>query len=159
MRGRLLTLVLIIGLIAAACTNGGSGSDTGGSGSSPADDGGGGGGSGGTIDLGGQAANDHGTKSVSGATSLEVELDNFYFSPTTIQGDASQKVTLTLTNDSSTLHNFSVQAFNETIDQDVKPGETKEVEVQFGNVLDSIAVFECKYHASQGMRGALQVPR
>ncbi len=155
MRGRLLTFALVVGLIAAACTSGGSSTDTGGA-SSPADEGGGGGG---TIELGGEVANDHGTKSVSGETSLEVELDSFYFSPTVIQGDASEKITLTLTNDSSTLHNFSVQAFNETIDQDVKPGETKEVEVQFGNVLDAIAVFECKYHASQGMRGALQVPR
>ncbi len=156
MRERLLTFTLVVGLITTACTSGGSGSDTGG-GSSPAADGGGSGG--GTIELGGQVANDHGTEQVSGKASLEVELDDFYFSPTLIQGDASQKITLTLTNESSTLHNFSVQAFNETIDQDVKPGETKEVQVQFGNVLDAIAVFECKYHASQGMRGALQVPR
>jgi plastocyanin len=112
-----------------------------------------------TITLGGQTANNHGEADVTNQKKITVTMNDYYFSPTVIKGTASQKITIELKNEGTTTHNFSVQAFNETIDQDVKPGQTKDVQVQFGNVLDSIAVFQCKFHASQGMRGALEVPR
>jgi hypothetical protein len=36
----------------------------------------------GTIQIGGQRANDHGAEEVSGETSVEFELDDFYLEPT-----------------------------------------------------------------------------
>jgi plastocyanin len=112
-----------------------------------------------TITLSGQTANNHGEVDVTGRKKIVVTMNDFYFSPTVIKGTASQTITLELKNEGTVVHNFSVQAFNASIDQDVQPGQTKDVKVQFGNVLDSIAVFQCKFHASQGMRGAIEVPR
>ena len=53
--------------------------------------------SGGQKTIAGVKANDHGTKTVSKET--EVELDDYYFEPTVIQGKAGQKVTLELKNE------------------------------------------------------------
>lgn len=159
MRIRLSAITMIVILAAAGCSKSSTPTPTTAPTAAPTKAGGGGGDKAATITVGGETANNHGEASVAGQKSIEVEMDDFYFSPTVIKGEASQTITIELKNQGSALHNFSVQAFNETIDQDVKPGETKKVKVQFGNVLDSIAVFECKYHASQGMRGALEVPR
>jgi plastocyanin len=99
--------------------------------------------------IAGVSANDHGSKQVSGTT--EVELDDYYFDPTVLQGKPGSKVTLELKNDSSIEHNFSIDAQN--IDQDLEGGKSATVTVtipQSGQVS-----FYCKYHKSRGMAGAL----
>jgi len=150
---KVLVLVLALGLIGAACGKSNNSSTT--SGGSPtsentasptesSDEGGG------TITINGDKANDHGTKTVSG-DSIKVELDDFYFEPTTIQGTPGSKVKLELDNEGSTIHNLTVS--DQGIDQDVNAGEDKDVTVtipQSGSIQ-----FFCKYHKSLGMVGQL----
>ena len=65
---RSLGLVLVLALVATACSKSGNESE------------------GGTTTIAGQTANDHGTKDVSGESSVELEQDNFYFEPTILKG-------------------------------------------------------------------------
>ena len=48
----------------------------------------------GTITVAGKTANDHGSKEVSEESSIDFELDDFYFEPTILQGKAGQMITL-----------------------------------------------------------------
>ena len=147
---RIATTLLAGSLLLAACGGGGGGGGT------PA----GGGGGGGDKDEGskmrtvaGKDLNDHGTKDVSSSDDVDVEVDSFYFEPTVLTGTPGEKLTVELENESDTLHNFSLP--QQGIDQDVESDSKEEVSVTFpksGSIL-----FFCKYHASQGMRGALQV--
>jgi plastocyanin len=108
---------------------------------------------GGTTQIAGVAAADHGTKSVAGQDELELELDDDYFEPTVLQGDAGQTLKLKLENEGGAEHNLTLEA--QGIDQDVEPGGKAEVSVTFP---DSGEVsFYCKYHKSSGMAGALTV--
>lgn len=133
--GSAFSLALLIALILVAASCGG-------------DDEGGG-----TVTVGGETANDHGGQDVSGEGELDLELDDFYFSPTVITGTAGGTLTLHLENEGSTEHNFSVT--DQGIDQDVENGEKAEVSVTFPD--SGTLVFFCKYHQDMGMRGALEV--
>jgi plastocyanin len=108
---------------------------------------------GGTTTISGQASNDHGTKDVSGMSSVDLELDNFYFEPTVLKGTPGQKLTIELENEGNVEHNFSIS--DQSIDQDVEAGEKKEVDVTFPQ--SGTLSFFCKYHRSQGMAGGLTV--
>ena len=135
-------LALALTVLAAACGGGESG---GGGGNESAE-------GAGTIQIGADTANDHGVKTVPGSAELEVELDDFYFEPTVIQGQRGQKVKLELKNEGSTEHNFSID--DQNIDQDLEDGEDGTVTVaipQSGTV-----EFYCKYHRSSGMAGELK---
>jgi plastocyanin len=153
MRRRLLPIVALVfafALVAAACggktpaTSSGSPAET--SEASPTES------EGGTITIGSDQANDHGSQDVSGASgSVEVEMDDFYFKPTTLQGTAGQTVKLELKNEGTALHNFTLE--DQNIDQDVQPDGTESVEVtipQSGSI-----EFFCKYHRTSGMAGQL----
>ena len=108
-------------------------------------------GGGGQKTIAGLKANDHGTKTVSKET--EVELDDYYFKPTVIQGKAGQKVTLELRNEGKVEHSFVIDSQN--IDKTLSPGEDAKVTV---TIPASGAVsFYCKFHKSEGMAGALAV--
>ncbi|HZD79108.1 MAG TPA: cupredoxin domain-containing protein [Actinomycetota bacterium] len=158
-RTSLIALTVALGLLGAACS-GGSGTAASGTASptgepatsptlSPTATGGGGGG---TITIGGQRANDHGTKDVSAQGQLEVQMNDFYFDPTIVKGTPGEQVTIELKNESGVLHNFSIQG--QSIDQDVSPGEHQTVTVTIPQ--SGQAVFFCKYHQSLGMVGALE---
>jgi plastocyanin len=87
------------------------------------------------------------------SSSKELELDDYYFEPKTVQGNAGQKITLELKNEGSTEHNLTLS--DQGIDQDVEEGESAKVTVtvpQSGSVQ-----FYCKYHRSMGMTGTLKV--
>ena len=108
-------------------------------------------GGGGQKTIAGLKANDHGTKTVTKET--EVELDDYYFDPTVIQGKAGQKVTLELKNEGKIEHSFVIDSQN--IDKTLSPGEDAKVTV---TIPASGAVsFYCKFHKSEGMAGALAV--
>jgi plastocyanin len=132
---RSLGVVLVLALVPTACSKSGNESE------------------GGTTTIAGQKANDHGTKDVSGESSVELEQDNFYFEPTILKGTPGQKLTIELSNEGSALHNFSLP--DQSIDQDVQPDTKGEVTVTFPD--SGTLVFFCKYHQSQGMVGALEV--
>lgn len=108
---------------------------------------------GGTITVGGEKANDHGSQDVTGESELDLELDDFYFEPTVIDGTAGETLTLHLENEGSTEHNFSVK--DQGIDQDVEDGGKADVTVTFPD--SGTLVFFCKYHQDMGMRGALEI--
>lgn len=108
---------------------------------------------GGTITVGSEQANDHGSQDVSGEGELDLELDDFYFAPTVLTGAAGQTLMLHLANEGSTEHNFSLS--DQGIDQDVEDGGNADVTVTFPE--SGTLVFFCKYHQDMGMRGALEV--
>ncbi len=112
-----------------------------------------GGGEGGQITINGDTANDHGSADVSGKDELELETDDFYFDPTTLDGTAGQTLKLEIKNEGGSEHNFTLE--DQNIDQDVEPGEDATVTVTFPD--SGILEFWCKYHRSSGMVGQLSV--
>jgi len=108
---------------------------------------------GGKKTIAGVQANDHGTKTASSSGKTEVELDDFYFKPTVLQGKPGEQVKLELKNESKVEHTFTIDS--QGIDQDLQPGDEAEVTV---TIPKSGAVsFYCKFHKSSGMAGALAV--
>ena len=108
---------------------------------------------GGTTTVAGLKANNHGTKSVESSVKTEVELDDFYFEPTVLQGSQGKKVELELKNEGKVEHSFTVDS--QGIDKELEPGDEGEVTV---TIPKSGAIsFYCKYHKSSGMAGALAV--
>ncbi len=104
---------------------------------------------GGKKQIAGVSANDHGSKTVSNET--EVELDDYYFSPTVLKGTPGQKVTLELKNEGKVEHNFTIDS--QGIDKDLEAGEDAKVSVTIPK--SGVISFYCKYHKSQGMAGGL----
>ncbi|MDP9341808.1 MAG: cupredoxin domain-containing protein [Actinomycetota bacterium] len=141
-----LVLVAVV-LLGAACSSN-SETTTGGS-TGPSESGS----AGGTITIGSDTANNHGSKDVSGQSSIAVEQDDFYFNPTIITGTAGQKVTIKLENEGSTTHNFSLE--DQNIDQDVTQGQDATVTVTFPQ--SGTLEFYCKFHRASGMVGELSV--
>ncbi|MEY2404902.1 MAG: Cupredoxin-like domain [Acidimicrobiaceae bacterium] len=92
-----------------------------------------------------------GTKDLSGSE-IEVELDNFYFSPTFIKGGTpGAKVTVHLKNDSTTPHTFTSSALG--VDQQLGAGEAKDVQITLPQ--SGATEFHCRFHQqSNGMQGA-----
>ena len=103
------------------------------------------------LKLGDLTFADKGTKDASGAASIEVEVDNYYFEPTFLRGTAGQKLKLTVQNASTTIHNISVSS--QPIDKDIPAAGKIEVEVAFPQ--SGVLLFLCKYHTIQGMNGEL----
>jgi plastocyanin len=106
----------------------------------------------GTITIGSDTANDKGTQTVSG-DEIKVEVDNFYFKPTVLQGTAGAQVKIELDNESTTLHNFTLE--DQGINQDIQAGEDQTVTVTFPS--SGFLEFFCKYHRASGMVGELIV--
>jgi plastocyanin len=94
---------------------------------------------------------DKGTKDVSG-NAVELELDDFYFSPTFLKGGTpGSTLTVHLKNDGHTPHTFTSSAFG--VDKTLQPGETADVQVTLPQ--SGATEFHCKFHQqSNGMQGA-----
>lgn len=150
-RSALIVAVLALGLVlvplAAGCGSSSSSS------SNTTTESSGGEGEGGTTTVGGLKANNHGTKSVESGGKTEVELDDFYFEPTVLEGKAGEKVELELKNEGTVEHSFTVDS--QGIDKDLEPGDEGEVMVTIPK--SGVISFYCKYHKSDGMAGALAV--
>ena len=145
MRRALMFAAMTLAVLAVAGCGGYGG---GGSKASSTSEGSGGGG-GGQIHAAGVQANDHGSKSASGET--KVELDDYYFEPTVLKGSPGQKITLELENEGSAEHTFTVDA--QGVDQELQPGDEAKVTV---TIPKSGAIsFYCKFHKDEGMAGAL----
>ena len=108
---------------------------------------------GGQKSIAGVMANDHGTKTVENGGKTEVELDDFYFEPTVLQGKAGEEVELELKNEGKVEHSFTVDS--QGISKDLEPGDETEVSVTIPQ--SGVVSFYCKYHKSSGMAGALAV--
>jgi plastocyanin len=143
-------VIVACGLLVLAAAGCGSSSSSSSGGTTTAASGGGGGGQ---KTIAGVKANDHGTKAAEDKGKTEVELDDYYFKPTVLEGKPGQKVTLELKNEGKTEHSFTIDS--QGIDQDLQPGDQAEVTV---TIPKSGAVsFYCKFHKSSGMAGALAV--
>jgi plastocyanin len=144
--GAILALVAAVGLVAAACGSQGATPSAGG-GSEETEEGGG------TITVAGQQATDHGQEDVSGMSDTSLELDDFYFEPTVLVGEAGQELSIELENEGQATHTFTIDDLG--IDEEIQPGDSVETEVTFP---DSGALpFYCRFHTSRGMNGGLSV--
>ena len=94
--------------------------------------------------------NNHGTKTAS--NDMEVELDDFYFSPTYIKATAGPKFTIELSNEAKVAHTFTSNALG-NVDEEIAPGTKKTITVTAP--AGGMAVFFCRFHQSQGMQGAV----
>src|SRR3989454_4545447 len=104
-----------------------------------------------SVTLGGVTYADHGTKDVRNLSKLELEADDYYFSPTFLRGKPGQKLTLLIENEASTLHNISIPALG--IDKDIPPKGKVEADVTFP--ASGVLAFACEFHGSLGMNGQL----
>jgi plastocyanin len=90
---------------------------------------------------------------VSGKSSTTMSAENFFFTPATLGGTAGQKLTITLTNDGSVPHNFSIT--DQNINVTLEPGQQKDIKVAFPQ--SGSVQFFCSFHVSSGMVGTLEV--
>ncbi len=105
-----------------------------------------------SVVIGGVTYADHGIKDVRKRPKLELEADDYYFSPTFLRGTPGQKLTLIVESEASTLHNISIPALG--IDKDVPPRGKIQVDVTFP--ASGVLAFSCKFHGPLGMNGQLQ---
>jgi plastocyanin len=108
---------------------------------------------GGQITVAGEAANDHGTSDVSGESTVDLELDDSYFEPTVLSGQAGQALTVELENEGNAAHTFTIDS--QGVDVEVAAGESGQAEVTFPD--SGALLFYCRFHAGAGMRGGLSV--
>jgi plastocyanin len=69
-----------------------------------------------------------------------------------ITGKPGEKVTVTIENEGSTEHNFTIES--QDIDEDIEAGKDTTVTVTMPQ--SGAVSFFCEYHASQGMAGELK---
>ncbi len=106
-----------------------------------------------SLKLGSRTFSDHGTRDLKGKAETEMEADSYYFGPTFFKGDPGQKVKITIENESGALHNFSAKSLG--IDTDIPAKGKIDIDVTFPS--NGVALFFCKYHATEGMNGELLV--
>jgi plastocyanin len=137
----MLVLVSAIALVAAGCSKKTSNGTS----------------SGGALTIDGIQASDHGSKDVTGSSSVQVDLSNsgsdYYFSPTVLTGSAGEKITVDLKNTGNTAHTFTIDSAG--IDQELQPGATGQVTVTLP--ASGTLVFYCKFHKTLGMEGQFSV--
>ncbi len=90
---------------------------------------------------------------VAGKSSTTMSAENFFFTPATLDGTAGQKLTITLSNDGSVPHNFSID--DQSINVTLEPGQQKDIQVAFPE--SGSVQFYCSFHRSSGMVGLLEV--
>jgi plastocyanin len=113
-----------------------------------------GGGEGGQIQIGNDLANDHGTATITGQSSVNVEQHNtsqYYFDPTVLAGSAGQKITVHVENKGTLPHTFTIDA--QQIDVTLQPGDEQDVQVTLPQ--SGAVEFYCSFHHGQGMAGEL----
>ena len=99
-------------------------------------------------------AEDHGSVDLSGsAPTVEMELDDTYFAPTTVRAEPGAVVTVELTNEGTRVHTFTIDGTD--VDATVDPGSTGRVEVTVPSSGD--VPYYCRFHSEAGMRGSFAV--
>jgi plastocyanin len=115
-----------------------------------------GGGEGGTIQIGNDVANDHGTATVTGQSTVNVEQHNdsqYFFDPTVLAGSAGQQITVHVENKGSLPHTFTIDA--QQVNVTLQPGDEQDVQVTLPQ--SGAVEFYCSFHHAQGMAGELTV--
>lgn len=95
-----------------------------------------------------------GAAPAAGGSGVQVPVDaqNFQFTPSTITVKPGDKVTVTVSNKDSFLHNFSISELS--VSQDIAANSTQAISF---TATSSNLQFFCKYHKSKGMVGTLDV--
>lgn len=82
-----------------------------------------------------------------------LSMEDFAFSPSSIQAEDGTRVKLSLANSGGSLHNITVDGLG--VDVDVDPGDQGSAVIEPKS--PGTAVFYCKYHRASGMQGTLTV--
>lgn len=98
---------------------------------------------------------DHGTETFTTEEfELDMELDDFYFEPTTVKAPGGSTATLKLFNEGDVAHTFTIDSLE--VDEELEPGATREIVVELGT--DSKTDFYCRFHAeSNDMKGSFSL--
>ncbi len=107
----------------------------------------------GTVTIAGREATNHGSEEVAGAAETDLGLDDFYFAPTVLQGEAGQVLSVSLSNEGTASHTFTID--EQDVDVEVAAGESGQAEVTFPD--SGALVFYCRFHVGGGMLGGLSV--
>ncbi|HTG48393.1 MAG TPA: cupredoxin domain-containing protein [Actinomycetota bacterium] len=103
---------------------------------------------------GSQSSSGGETATVTGKTTFTMTAQDFAFSPKELDGSAGQALKITVTNDDSVPHNFSITS--QKIDVTIEPGASKTITVTFPT--SGSVQFFCKFHkVSNDMVGELKV--
>lgn len=94
-----------------------------------------------------------GTIDVSGQSSTSMSAEDFSFTPSALGGTADQELTISLTNDGTTAHNFSID--DQDIDVTLQPGDQQDIDVTLPS--SGSVQFYCSFHQASGMVGTLEV--
>jgi plastocyanin len=143
----LVAMALSLGLVATACAEERPAVTADGGGEDPGTE------EQGTITIAGQEATNRGSEDVAGISELEVEVDDFYFAPTVLEGEAGQALSLSLFNEGAAPHTFTID--DQDVDVQLGAGESGQAEVTFPD--SGALVFYCRFHVSGGMLGGLSV--
>src|SRR5215510_8204993 len=97
--------------------------------------------------------NKHGSKDVSAKTTatIEMEQDDYYFSPTFVKVQPGEQLTIKLQNEGKNQHTFTSSALG--IDKTLNPGKNATVKVTIPASGGTIQ-FHCDFHEVMGMQGA-----
>jgi plastocyanin len=93
------------------------------------------------------------TADVSGQPTFAMSAVDYSFSPSTLTGTAGQKLTITVRNDGTATHTFTIDS--QHVDVEIPPGQSEDVTVTFPQ--SGSVEFHCRFHVSLGMTGKLEV--
>ncbi len=152
-RSIVVSLVLCLGVIASACAEDDPALRGGGEHGGHEEDAGEGHAAQGTLSIGGEEATNHGGADVAGMTEFELELDDSYFGPTVVEGEAGQELALGLYNEGGMAHTFTIDG---VVDEELPSGaDGISIDIAFPD--SGALLFYCRFHRQQGMLGALSV--
>lgn len=92
----------------------------------------------------------HGTAQVDGGQA-RVAAQDVFFEPTFVRAEPGQTVTVTVTNEGTIDHTFTIE--DQDIDEVLAPGDETTVKVTVPD--GEFARFVCRFHIAGGMQGAL----
>ncbi len=107
----------------------------------------------GTVSIAGQEATNRGSEDVAGASEVDIEVGDYFFAPTVLEGEAGQTLSVSLSNEGGVSHTFTVD--EQDVDVQLGAGESGQAEVTFPD--SGALVFYCRFHISGGMLGGLSV--
>jgi plastocyanin len=93
------------------------------------------------------------TTTAAGGTTIDLEQDNFYFKPSSVDVKGGTTITVNLKNEGSTAHTFTIES--PAVDVTVDAGKTATAEVALP--ASGTVAFYCRFHQGSGMKGTLVV--
>jgi plastocyanin len=106
----------------------------------------------GTIEIGGEAARDHGMVTVTSPQQpLSVTAGEFYFEPTLLAGSPGLEIQVQVAAAAGTAHSFTLP--EQQVDAEIAGSASAPITVRFPD--SGIVRFYCRYHRDRGMVGGL----